>query len=68
MACGKKISIWILRPFKKYCTYIEPIVNQRWAKTGVSGEKPSDLLVQNLASHWCVVVLLFLLYKKIENR
>ena len=24
---------------------------QRWAKTGVPGEKPSDLPVQNLASH-----------------
>ena len=33
-----------------YCTYIEPIVNQRWAKTGVPGEKPPDVPVQNLAS------------------
>ena len=34
-------------------TYIEPIVNQRWAKTGVPGEKPPDLPVQNLASNMC---------------
>ena len=31
----------------------EPIVNQRWAKTGVPGEKTPALPVQNLASHTC---------------
>ena len=40
-----------LQPFQEYFTYIKPIDNQRWAKTGVPGEKPSDLLVQNLESH-----------------
>ena len=34
-------------------TYIKPIVNQRWVKTGVSGEKLPNLPVQNLASHMC---------------
>ena len=33
--------IWILRPFQEYFTYIEPIVHQRWAKTGEPGGKPS---------------------------
>ena len=32
-------------------TYIKLIVNQRWARIGVPREKPSDLLVWNLASH-----------------
>ena len=41
--------IWVLRPFQEYFTYIEPIVNQRWGKTGVPGEKPPDLPVQYLA-------------------
>ena len=41
----------VLRPFRKYFTDIEAIVNQRWAKTGVPGEKTPDLPVQNLASH-----------------
>ena len=27
----------VLRPFQDYFTYFEPIVNQRWAKTGVPG-------------------------------
>ena len=40
-----------LRPFQEYFTYIEPIVNQRWAKTGVPGEKPPDLPVQNKYYH-----------------
>ena len=31
-------------------TYIELIVNQRWARIGVPREKPPDLLVRNLAS------------------
>ena len=31
-----------LRPFQEYFTYIEPIVHQRWAKTGEPGEKPPD--------------------------
>ena len=30
-------------------TYIEPIVHQRWAKTGEPGEKPPDHPKQNLA-------------------
>ena len=47
----KKIKIWVLRPFQEYFTYIGPIVNQRWAKTGIPGEKPPDQLVRNLASH-----------------
>ena len=49
----RKLNIWILRPFQECVTYIEPIVNQRWAKTGVPGEKSPDLPVQNLASHMC---------------
>ena len=47
----KERKIWVLRPFQEYFTYIEHIVIQRWAKTGVPGEKPPDLPVQNLASH-----------------
>ena len=31
--------IWVLRPFQEYVTYIEPIVHQKWAKTGEPGEK-----------------------------
>ena len=38
----ESIYIQIFWPFQKYCTYIEPIVNLRWAKTGVPGEKPPD--------------------------
>ena len=34
--------IWVLRPFQEYFTYIEPIVHQRWTKTGEPGEKPPD--------------------------
>ena len=30
-----KVKIWVLRPFQEYFAYIEPIINQRWAKTGV---------------------------------
>ena len=45
------MKIWVLRPFPEYFTHNEPIVNQSWAKTGVPGEKPPDLPVQNLASH-----------------
>ena len=41
----------VLRAFQEYFPYIKPIVNQRWAKTGVPGEKPPDLPMQNLASH-----------------
>ena len=33
---------FILWPFQKFFTYIKPIVHQRWAKTGESGEKPPD--------------------------
>ena len=29
--------------FQEYFSYIESIVEQRWAKTGVPGEKPPDL-------------------------
>ena len=47
------MNIWVLRPFQEYFTYIEPIVNQRWAKTRVPRENLSDLSVQNLASHMC---------------
>ena len=36
--------------FIDYFTYFETIVNQRWAKTGVTGEKPPDLPLQNLVS------------------
>ena len=43
----KDLMIWVLRPFQEYFTYIKPIVNQRWAKAGIPGEKPPDLLVQN---------------------
>ena len=46
-----KTSIWIFQPFQEYFTYIEQIVNQRWSKTGVPGEKQSDPPVPNLASH-----------------
>ena len=28
----------VLLPFQEYFTYIEPIVHQRWAKTGEPGE------------------------------
>ena len=34
--------IWVLWPFQEYFTYIEPIVHQRWVKTGEPGEKPPD--------------------------
>ena len=35
--------IWVLQPFQEYFTYIEPIVHQRWAKTGEPEEKnPPD--------------------------
>ena len=37
-----RFLIWVLRPFQEYFTYIEPIVHQRWAKTGGHGEKPPD--------------------------
>ena len=33
--------------------HIRPIVKQNRAKTGVPGERPPDLPVQNLASHMC---------------
>ena len=28
------IFIWVLQPFHEFFTYIEPIIHQRWAKTG----------------------------------
>ena len=31
--------IWVLQPFQEYFTYIEPIIHQRWAKTGEPGGK-----------------------------
>ena len=34
--------IWILQPFQEYFTYFQPIVHQRWAKTGEPGEKQPD--------------------------
>ena len=34
--------IWVLQPFQEYFTYINPIIHQRWAKTGEPGEKPPD--------------------------
>ena len=36
--------IWILWPFQEYFTYIEPIIHQRWAKTGEPREEPPDYL------------------------
>ena len=41
-SCPADFLIWVLRPFQEYFTYIEPIVHQRWAKTGEPGEKPPD--------------------------
>ena len=41
--------IWFLRPFQEYFTYIEPIVLQRWAKTGEPGENHLNIRMQNLA-------------------
>ena len=35
---SSEVKFWVLRPFQAYFTFIEPIVNQRWAKTGVPGE------------------------------
>ena len=32
-------KIWVLQPFQEYFTYIEPMVNQRWAKTRVPRRK-----------------------------
>ena len=40
---------WGLRPFQEYFTYIEPIVHQRWAKTGTPGGKHLPIRKQNLA-------------------
>lgn len=50
----------VLKPFQDYFTYYKQIVNQRWVKTAtVSGEKPPDLLLQNLASPmWSVPQML----------
>ena len=45
----------VLQSFQGYFTYFEPIVDQRWAKSGVSGEKPPNVPLQNLASHTRVV-------------
>ena len=35
--------IFFIFVFQEYFSYIESIVEQRWAKTGVPGEKPPDL-------------------------
>ena len=48
---NSKVKSWGLRSFQEYFTSIEPKINERWKKTGVPGEKPPDLPVQNLASH-----------------
>ena len=37
--CSKDLKIWVLRPLQEYFINIEQIVKQKWAKTGVSGEK-----------------------------
>ena len=50
LSLGWNCILWSLQ---EYCTYMEPIVNQRRAKAEVPGEKPPNLLVQNLASHMC---------------
>ena len=45
------VCVWgggVNAPSRLYFTHI---VNQRWTKSGVPGEKPHDLLLQNLASH-----------------
>ena len=34
--------ISVLQPFQEYFTYIEPIIYQKWVKTGEPGEKPPD--------------------------
>ena len=34
-------DIWGLRPFQENFTNIEPIINHRWTKSGVPGEKPT---------------------------
>ena len=42
--------IWVLRPFQEYFAYIEPMVHQRWAKTGEPGGKNHlNICMQNLA-------------------
>ena len=41
----------VLWPIQDYFIHIELIAKQRWAKTGVPGEKPPDLPLQNLPSH-----------------
>ena len=41
--------IWVLWPFQEYFTYIEPIIHQRWVKTGEPGEKPNGLRVSQLS-------------------
>ena len=45
------VVVVVLPSFQGYFTSFEPIVNQRWAKTGVPGENPADAPLQNLASH-----------------
>ena len=39
------IFFFILWPFQEYFTYIEPIVQQKWAKTGEPGGKKPDHLL-----------------------
>ena len=50
LSLGWNCILWSLQ---EYCSYMEPIVNQRRAKAEVPGEKLPNLLVQNLASHMC---------------
>lgn len=40
---SRNIFYWVLRFFQEYFTYIKSIVHQKWVKTSVQGEKPSDL-------------------------
>ena len=46
---GEEAGRGSLRPFQEYFTYIEPIVHQRWAKTGEPGKKHLTIRKQNLA-------------------
>ena len=50
-----------LRPFQEYFTYIEPIVDQKWAKTVKPGEKHLTIRKQNLAFPHVIRVRLELL-------
>ena len=43
------VFIWVLQPFQEYLTYIEPIVHQRWAKTGDPRKNHLTIPKQNMA-------------------